>query len=301
MPQEVQCVVPAGDKTGEGAVWSAQEQAVYWCDINRFLVHRYDEKTDSTQSWLFDEPVVAVSLTRETGRFLLALASKLIWWWPKTDRREDHGFVLENFPQARLNDGRADPLGNFWVGSMKNNVLPDGELGEVGPGEGILFRITPSGEVTTWRKNLGISNTLCWSPDRSTFYLGDTLENQIYAFDYDKVDGSISNERVFFEGFDRGGPDGSAMDEAGYLWNCRFGGNCIARVAPDGSIDSVIEMPISNVTTCTFGGADLQTLYITSASLLCPPGQRLAGSLFALRADQRGMAENRFGVRSWPR
>ncbi|WP_246028599.1 SMP-30/gluconolactonase/LRE family protein [Maritalea mobilis] len=298
MSQEIQCVVPAGDKTGEGAVWSAEEQAVYWCDINRFLVHRYDEKTQSTQSWLFDEPVVAVSLTSEAGRFLLALASKLIWWWPETDRREDHGFKLKGFPQVRLNDGRADPLGNFWVGSMKNNVLPDGELGDAGPGEGVLFRITPSGEVTEWRDNLGISNTLCWSPDHTKFYFGDTLENQIYAYDYDKADGSISNERVFFDGFDRGGPDGSAMDAEGYLWNCRFGGDCIVRVAPDGAIDRLIEMPISNVTTCTFGGADLQTLYITSASILCPPGQRLAGSLFSLRVDEKGMAENRFKVQA---
>ena len=98
MSQDIQCIVPAGDKTGEGAVWSAEEQAVYWCDINRFLVHRYDEQTQSTQSWFFDEPVVAIALTTEAGRFLLALASKLIWWWPATDRRVEQGFQLPGFP-----------------------------------------------------------------------------------------------------------------------------------------------------------------------------------------------------------
>lgn len=294
MSQDIQCVVPAGDKTGEGAVWSAEEQAVYWCDINRFLVHRYDEQTQSTQSWFFDEPIVAIALTTEAGRFLLALASKLIWWWPATDRRVEQGFQLPGFPHVRLNDGRADPVGNFWVGSMANNVLPDGGSGDVGPGAGLLFRITPAGEVTQWRDNLGISNTLCWSPDHATFYFGDSLANQIYAYDYRRTDGSIANERVFFAGFDRGVPDGSAMDAAGYLWNCRFGGQCLVRVAPDGVIDRLIEMPVSKLTTCTFGGADLQTLYITTASLSCP--QRLAGSLFAIRVNQKGMAENRFKV-----
>ena len=170
----VEVAAPVGDRCGEGAVWSALERAVWWTDINRFLVHRFDEDSSSTRSWLFDEPVVGLSLTTEPGRMLVILASKLIWWWPATDRRQDHGFKLEGSPRVRLNDGRTDPMGNLWVGSMKNNVLPDGELGEPGPGEGKLFRIAPDGSITVWAEGLGISNTLCWSPDRKTFYFGDT-------------------------------------------------------------------------------------------------------------------------------
>ncbi|ANK76284.1 MULTISPECIES: SMP-30/gluconolactonase/LRE family protein [Ensifer] len=294
MARELVCVAPVGDRCGEGAVWSAEEAALYWTDINRFLIHRYDEATCAVRTWLFDEPVVAISLTREDGRLLIALGSKLIWWWPETDRRQDHGFVLPGSPRVRLNDGRADPLGNFWVGSMKNNVLPDGQLGDVAPGEGILYRIAPDGTVTEWRHGLGISNTLCWSPDRSTFYFGDTLANEIYAFDYHAVDGSISGERPFFTGFDLGAPDGSAIDSEGFLWNCRYGGGCIARVAPDGSLAETIDMPITNITTCTFGGADLKTLYITTAG--AGPAERLAGSLYAMRVTVAGMPENRFGA-----
>lgn len=294
MARELVCVAPVGDRCGEGAVWSAEEAALYWTDINRFLIHRYDEATCAVRTWLFDEPVVAISLTREDGRLLIALGSKLIWWWPETDRRQDHGFVLPGSPRVRLNDGRADPLGNFWVGSMKNNVLPDGQLGDVAPGEGILYRIAPDGNVTEWRHGLGISNTLCWSPDRSTFYFGDTLANEIYAFDYHAVDGSISGERPFFTGFYRGAPDGSAIDSEGFLWNCRYGGGCIARVAPDGSLAETIDMPVTNVTTCTFGGADLKTLYITTAG--AGPAERLAGSLYAMRVAVAGMPENRFGA-----
>jgi sugar lactone lactonase YvrE len=290
----VEVAAPTGDRCGEGAVWSAAERAVWWTDINRFLVHRFNEDTSSIRSWLFNEPAVGLSLTTEPGRMLVILASKLIWWWPATDRRLDHGFRLEGFPRVRLNDGRADPLGNLWVGSMKNNVLPDGELGEAGPGEGRLIRIVPDGGVTIWADGIGISNTLCWSPDRRTFYFGDTLDNVVWAFDY--AAGELANRRDHFRGWDRGLPDGSAMDAAGDLWNCRFGGGCIARVGPDGRLRGTVDVGVPNVTTCVFGGKDLRTLYITSASIVTPPGHRLAGSLFRVRVEVPGMAENLMAV-----
>jgi sugar lactone lactonase YvrE len=123
----------------------------------------------------------------------------------------------------------------------------------------------------------------------------------IWSYDYDSATGGISNERLFLEGFARGLPDGSTMDAEGYLWNCRFYGNCIVRVAPDGKIDRVVEMPVKNTTTCVFGGADLSTLFVTTASAQAPPSDRLAGSLFSIRTGVRGQAENRFGFynREW--
>lgn len=293
---DVRCVVPSGDKCGEGAVWVADEGAVYWTDINRFLIHRYDLSGNALRSWFFDEPVVAISLTTRPGQMLVALASRLIFWWPATDRRGDFGFHLPGSPQVRFNDGRSDPQGNFWVGSMKNNVLPDGELGEAGPGEGVLYRVDPAGTVTEWRRDLGISNTLCWSPDARRFYFADTLANVIRVYDYEAATGAISNEQPFLTGFARGAPDGSAIDSEGYLWNCRFGGGCIVRMATDGHIDRVLEMPVQNITTCTFGGPDLKTLFITTASIVSPPGNRLAGSLFAVDVAVPGMAENRFQI-----
>jgi sugar lactone lactonase YvrE len=294
MENTVKCLVPAGDRVGEGAVWSESDGAIYWTDVCRFLIHRFDLASGSLRSWFFDEPVVAISLTTRPGQMLVSLASKLIYWWPATDQRTDFGFALPGYPRVRFNDGRSDPAGNFWVGSMKNNVLADGELGEAGKGEGVLFRVDPKGAVTEWRQGLGISNTLCWSPDARRFYFADTLENEIRVYDYDEVSGEISNERPFLTGFERGHPDGSAIDSAGYLWNCRFGGGCIVRLAPDGSLDRVVEMPVQNITTCTFGGPDLKTLFITTASIVSPPGNRLAGSLFALEVPVPGMAENKF-------
>lgn len=290
---EPRCIVPAGDRTGEGVTWHAAERAVYWTDINRFLIHRYDEATSAVRSWHFDEPVVALALTTEPGRLLVALGSRLVWWWPATDRRADHGFILPDTPRARLNDGRADPHGHFWIGSMQNNVNPDGSPGEVDKGLGALYRIAPDGAAGAWLTGLGIANTLCWSPDGGTFYFADTLENEIRAFDVDRETGAISGGRRHFAGFGRGAPDGSAIDAEGHLWNARYGGGCVVRIAPDGTVSGIVEVPAPNVTTCTFGGVDRRTLYITTAGLGTPPGHRLAGSLFALRTAVPGLPENR--------
>ncbi len=295
MTYDIQCVAPAGDVCGEGAVWCASEAAVYWTDINRFLIHRLNTETNAVESWYFSEPVVALSLTTEEERLLVALGSKLIWWWPATDRRVDHGFVLPGSPEVRLNDGRADPEGNFWVGSMKNNVLPDGETGEAGGAEGVLYKIAPDGSASAHMDGLGISNTVCWSPDGSTFYTADTLANEIYAFDV--TGDGIDNRRIFFGPDDRGLPDGSAMDRDGNLWNCRFFGGAVLRIGADGALREVIEMPVRNVTTATFGGSDLKTLYVTSASAQRNQGDRLAGSLWAIRTEAPGLSENRVTIK----
>lgn len=293
---ECRLAAPTGDRCGEAALWHAEEACVYWCDINRFLVHRYDPASGAVRSWMFDAPVVALSLTSEPGRLLVALGSGLLHWWPAGDRRQAQGFDLPDWPAVRLNDGRADPLGNFWVGSMRNNVGAHGEVLAAGGTEGKLFRIAPDGRSRLFRDGLVVSNTLCWSPDRSRFYFADTVQNIVWEHDYDAVEGTIGEARVFFAGFDRGGPDGSTMDREGYLWNCRFGGGCIVRIAPDGSLDRIVEMPVTNPTTCAFGGADLTTLYITSASVLAPEHERLAGSLFEIDTSVAGLPENRFRI-----
>jgi sugar lactone lactonase YvrE len=179
---------------------------------------------------------------------------------------------------------------------MRNNVNPDGSSRDAGGRDGILHRLDPNGDLTIHRQDIGISNTLAWSPDRSRFYSGDSLANTIWAYDYDRATGTIENEVVFFKDFKRGLPDGSTVDCDGFLWNCRYGGGCVVRVAPDGKVDRIIEMPVKNITTCTFGGVDLKTLFVTTASADAPAGDRLAGGLFAIRCKVSGQAENRFCV-----
>lgn len=288
------CVAPTGDVCGEGAVWHAAHQAVYWNDINRFLIHRFTPADRSVRTWFFNEPVTALTLTDRPETLAVILGGGVILWEPKTDTRHDAIFRLEGWPAVRLNDARADPRGSLWIGSMRNNVNADGSCSEAGGLDGKLFRVDHDGTTKICRENIGIANTLAWSPDQRRFYFGDSLANTIWTYDYDAATGEIANERPFLQSFKRGVPDGSTVDSEGYLWNCRFFGGCIVRVAAEGVIDRVVEMPVKNITTCTFGGMDLKTLFVTTARAEAPPGDRLAGSLFAIETDVAGQAENRF-------
>jgi sugar lactone lactonase YvrE len=190
----------------------------------------------------------------------------------------------------RFNDAKIDPRGSLWVGTMRNNVGPEGENLDVQCTDGVLYRIDPDGSVTEWMDGIGISNTLAWSPDRSTFYFGDTIANTIYAFEFDQGSGAISNRRSFLDQYQHGLPDGSAMDSEGCLWNTRPYASCLIRIRPDGSIDRTVPLPVSKPTTCAFGGEDMRTLFITSAR----SEHRLSGSLFALKTDVPGVTVDRF-------
>jgi sugar lactone lactonase YvrE len=288
------CVAPTGDVCGEGAAWHAGENALYWTDINRFLIHRYDAADRSVKTWFFDEPVTAMILTTVPGTLAVVLGSRLVLWQPAGNTRRDYVFHLPGWPEVRCNDARADPRGSLWIGSMWNNVNADGSPGHCEDGHGALYRVDPDSTVKEFKRGLGIANTLAWNPQRTVFYFADSTARVVYQYDYEAQSGTISNERPFFHDFERGAPDGSAMDSEGYLWNCRYGGGCVVRVAPNGSIERVVEMPTPNITTCTFGGADLRTLYITTAAAGSKPGDRFAGGLFTLETDIQGQPENRF-------
>src|ERR1022692_3188945 len=127
MNDEIRCIVPAGDICGEGAVWHSEQNALYWTDINRFLVHRFDARSQETKTWIFDEPVTAVNLTADTGVLLLTLGSKVGLWSPHTHPLIQTIHRLEATPEMRFNDARIDPRGSLWVGTMRNNVGSQGE------------------------------------------------------------------------------------------------------------------------------------------------------------------------------
>jgi len=293
MTEEIRCVVPAGDICGEGAVWHPKQNALYWTDINRFLVHRFDARSQATQTWLFDEPVTAVNLTTDPEFLLLVLGSRIGVWSPRTHPQFETLFRLDAAPGMRFNDARVDPRGSLWAGTMRNNVGPQGEELDVTFSDGVLYRIDPDGGSSVWKRGIGISNTVAWSPDRKTFYFGDTTANTLYCYDYDQQSATISRERPFLAGHKQGVPDGSAMDAEGYLWNTRPGAGCLIRVAPDGRVERTVPLPVSTPTTCAFGGDGMKTLYITSAR----SADRLSGSVFALQPEVGGQPDFRFRLR----
>jgi len=290
MRDGLRCVVPAGDICGEGALWHPEQRALYWTDINRFLLHRFNPDRGATRTWLFDQPVTSVNLTTGEETLLLVLGSRIGLWSPHTHPEFKTIHALAESPAMRFNDARVDPRGSLWVGTMRNNVGPHGEDLKVDFAGGILYRIDPEGTVTEQVRDVGISNTVAWSSDGKTFCFGDTTANMLWAFDYDMQTGAIAARRTLLAGFARGLPDGSAMDADGFLWNARYTGGCVVRIAPGGDIDRVVEMPVASPTTCAFGGPGNTTLFITSAR----SSQQLSGSLFALDVEVPGVPDGRF-------
>jgi sugar lactone lactonase YvrE len=241
-------------------------------------------------TWMFSEPVTSVNLTTDVDQLLLVFASKIALWSPHTHPHIRTISELRLAPDMRFNDAKVDSGGSLWVGTMRNNVGPQGQELDVEFAGGVLYRIDPNGNVSEWKHGVGIPNTVAWSPDRKKFYFADSVANAIYSFDYHERIQAISDVSTLLVGHPQGLPDGSAVDAHGYLWNARYGGGCLLRIAADGRIDQTVSLPTSNPTMCTFGGQHLKTLYVTSARST----DRLSGSLFAMAVEVGGLPENRF-------
>lgn len=282
----------------EGPIWDAATQRLFWVNIIGKTIHAHQTE-GKVQVWQSDDFPTALALSRRGDKALVALASGMAWLELKTGKF-DRFAEPETMPGNRLNEGKCDPQGRFWAGTMQTNLNADGSGKDMDRNSGALFRIDPDGTSSQHTGHeFGISNTLAWSPDETTFYFGDSVRNVIFAYDWHADEGAISNPRVHLEGFERGAPDGSAIDEDGCLWNARFGGSCLVRITPTGAIDQIIELPVTNPTSCTFGGSDKKTLYVTTAQFSLSDEQLmtnpLEGAVLSASVPVAGMSDQKFG------
>ncbi|SEG36359.1 gluconolactonase [Bryocella elongata] len=289
----IRCLASTQDVCGEGCVWHPEQNLVFWTDINRGLLHCYSLTSEAVETWSFDQPVTAVLLTTQDNLLALVLGGRIVLWDTTAHRETAVLFRLPGWPRVRCNDARVDPAGVLWFGTMENNVRADGTTAEVTAWEGALYSLASGGTVTQWRSGFGITNTIVWSPGGETMYFGDTLANCIYRGAFDSVRSRLEGGETFFAGFPRGLPDGSAIDAEGYLWNCRYGGSCIVRVAPNGSIDQIIETPVLNPTTCCFAAMDASTLLLFTSAGGVAAKDGAEGSLFSLETRMHGLLSTR--------
>src|ERR1700743_3080058 len=180
----VECVVRSRDLCGESPVWDAKAKCVYWTDINGFAIRRFVPGTRAVESWKFDAPVTALSLTSVEGWLLAAVGGRALFWSAERDRRVEFVSVERDWPDHRLNDGAADLEGNFWVGSMRNNVAADGSDVKGDGLTGALYRGAPNGDVSVRDSEFGIANTVVWGPFAGTFYCGCSTRNVIWEYDF---------------------------------------------------------------------------------------------------------------------
>lgn len=288
----IECLAESADLVGEGPIWIGDERRLYWVDIVSKSVKSYDMLAGKLTTWSTPEFVSAV-IPRRAGGFLLPMVSGIFEQADAADTPRLFCAPDAARPGNRFNDAGVDPRGRLWAGSMQNNINDDASPREMDSWSGALFRIDPDRTVTEIETGLGIANTFAWSPDETRFYFAETLDGSIYVYDFDADSGMISGKRLFARTEGRGLPDGSCVDVDGCLWNARFGGGCIIRYRPDGVVDRVLEMPVPNVTSCTFIGDGLDRLAITTARFGMTDAELTrypqAGHLFVADVGTKGL------------
>jgi len=289
---QVEHVLTMQNKLGEGPVWSAEEQALYWVDIENNSFFRYFPTTSKYESFDVGVPIGVLAL-RAAGGLVMATKNGFAFWDPKTQALQFLANPEADKPHTRFNDGAVDSQGRFWAGTMCG--LPE----ICSAPEGSLYRLNPDGSVSIMETGIFIANGIDWSPDNKIMYFTDSTRHVIYAYDFDPAKGVIANRRPFISTPDEiGVPDGLTVDSEGCIWSARWGGWKITRYDPTGKVEREIQLPVQCPTSCAFSGANLDELYITSAwnelSVEQKKNQPYAGDLFRVKTDTKGRVSPKF-------
>ncbi len=295
---DVSCLIDCRDKIGEGIFWCPHEKAVYWLDVPMpSVLHRYDPSTARHDTWPMPEMITALA-KRGDGTHLVASHSGINFFDTKEGKLHRKVSPEAHMPRNRSNDGAPDASGRFWMGTMMNNLGPNGEDMPITQSTGALWCIEKDLSHRKAIADISITNGVVWSPDSKTLYVADSAPQIIHAYDFDLATGSVANPRVFSAIKDLGYPDGAAVDSAGFLWSARWEGSCIARFTPNGTVDCIVPIPSSRVTSLAFGGSDFKTVYVTTArqDLTAEEAVRFPqqGGLFSFRSLVAGLPRPRF-------
>jgi sugar lactone lactonase YvrE len=295
MTTTIRCVVPGQDVLGETPLWCERTQSLLWLDIDGGKLQRFHPASGRQDAYAFEERYVgALALTQDPGRVLLGIDLGLYVFDLGTGDRRLLCQVEPPDTDNRLNDGRCDARGRFWVGTMDNRLhRPSGSF----------YRVDPDGSVQRMFGDVIVSNTVAFSPDHRTLYFSDTRRYVTWRFALDLDAGTLGTREVFV---DHAGtqtrPDGACVDAEGCVWNAHFAAGRVVRYAPDGRVDRVLEVPVTNPTCVCLGGPDLKTLYITTARKFLDRArlrqEPLAGSVLAVHVDVPGLLEQQFSFRS---
>ncbi len=269
---------------GEGPLWLADRKQLIWVDIESKQIHLLTPSTGEKRVITVDQRIGTIAPV-EDGRMLCALQNGLYFLDINSEQLELITDPEAHLPNNRFNDGKCDPSGRFWAGTMP--------LGETIP-SGALYRLDHNGAIHQMVTGVGCSNGMAWSQDQTTMYYIDTYTGQVDRFDYEAATGAISNRKaIIVMPQEQGYPDGMTIDAEGMLWIAHWGGYCVSRWNPaTGECLERVELPVSQVTSCCFGGEQLDELYITSARTGLSEEQLaqepLAGSLFKYKPGVKG-------------
>ena len=292
---QLRVAVAAPALLGESPVWHPGEQVLYYCDIPGHSLQRFDPATQALAQWSFEAEPASVAPVLGGG-LLLAMRDGLWRFDVASGKRKRLAEPPYDMAKERFNDGKSDPQGRFWVGTIYE------------PREPALASLYcfSAGKLVRRKDSITVSNGLAWSPNGRTMYWSDTKAHTIFAFDFDPASGALANQRVFAsfpvkqagQAPDTygGRPDGAAVDAEGCYWVAMFEGQRVLRLSPQGEVIRELRLPVRCATMPCFGGPDLKTLYVTTAREKRPEAelaaQPLAGCVLALDVDVPGLPAN---------
>lgn len=283
--------IPSQCFLGEGPLWIAKLGGFFWVDIEKGNLHRYHLASEQHEIRHFPHRL-AVVLEGQNGKLILGLDRKLVRYDWETEEIEELCSVEEDLNLNRFNDGKVDPKGRIWIGTLSTLFTE---------GAGSLYRIGPDLQPKVQMKNLTISNGMAWTVDQQTFYFIDTPTKKIQEFSFDPESGEIKFRRIAAEipeglGF----PDGMCIDREGMLWIAHYAGSGVYRWNPNsGELLAKIELPVPNVTSCCFGGENLDMMLITTAqeNLLEDDLKKYpqSGDVFLVKLEVEGLESDQAG------
>lgn len=287
-PTRLQAVARTSDTLGESPFWDWRTSQLYWIDLRRPSLNCLDPSSGEVNSWPMPELIGSV-VGRRSGGLVVALQSGLYGFSPATGTHTALLGLESDIAEHRLNDAKCDAHGRLWIGSMWDfGRNPTGKL----------YRIEPDRSVHVVRERVSVPNAIAFSPDQSTIYFTDSKRSAIERAAVDDAGRVSAWGELVADNLLPGAPDGATVDAEGFLWNARFRGGCLARISPTGAIDRVIDLPVSQPTSCAFGGPDLDTLFVTTGrqgmTMDALAAEPEAGSLLALDVGVKGLREPLF-------
>jgi sugar lactone lactonase YvrE len=284
----IEQVVNIQNQLGEAPMWDPAQQAVYWVDIGEKKILRFHPGSGKLDVWQMVTAITSIGL-RAKGGLVVTTEKNFAFFNPQGGSLENISAVEAEKPGARMNDGKVDPQGRFWAGSMTQ--APEKTS--------TLYRMDTDMSVHAMEHNIMVSNGPAWSPDGLIMYFCDTRLWEIYAYDFDSASGAISNKRLFTrlpEG--KAKPDGITVDSEGCLWNAVNHGGRLSRYNPQGKLIEEIAIPAEHPTSIIFGGANLDEMYVTTGAMWVAPEERASrtadGGLFRVVSGVRGLPEAMF-------
>lgn len=268
------------DLLGEGPIWSVLDEAFYWVDIRGKALRSWRPDNDEIRSWAAPSMVGSIA-PRTGGGLIVALQDHIAFFNTRSGVFERYRELPGLTHEQRLNDGKCDPDGNFWVGSM--NIVtrqPDG----------MLYRITPTGDASIVLRDLAVPNTLAWDRSGKAMFFSQTRDRRVYRYSFRR--GEIRDLSIFHISEAPGAPDGATVDSEDHLWLAEYGNSQILRLDQTGGIATAIRLPCEFPTNCVFGGQDFKDVLITSGSVAVPEDQKASrpaeGGTYVARSSVAG-------------